>query len=100
MGLELLGATGPLADAEVLELAFAALEALGVEGEVEVGLPSLVGEVLKASSFRRPCKGGRSRPSTAKTSPSSRGFSRKAPSPRRRGRSSSPSPTSMGSGRS
>ena len=51
VGLELLGATGPLADAEVLELAFAALEALGVQGEVEVGLPSLVGEVLKASGL-------------------------------------------------
>ncbi len=51
VGLELLGATGPLADAEVLELAFAALEALGVEGVVEVGLPSLVGEVLKASGL-------------------------------------------------
>lgn len=51
VGLELLGATGPLADAEVLHLAFAALEALGVEGVVEVGLPSLVGEVLKASGL-------------------------------------------------
>ena len=54
VGLELLGATGPLADAEVLELAFAALEALGVQGEVEVGLPSLVGEVLKASGLPEP----------------------------------------------
>ncbi len=51
VGLELIGATGPLADAEVLELAFAALEALGVEGVVEVGLPSLAGEVLKASGL-------------------------------------------------
>ncbi len=51
VGLELIGATGPLADAEVLELAFAALEALGVEGVVEVGLPSLVGEVLRASGL-------------------------------------------------
>ncbi len=51
VGLELLGATGPLADAEVLELAFQALEALGVEGVVEVGLPSLVGEVLGASGL-------------------------------------------------
>ncbi|RTI02264.1 ATP phosphoribosyltransferase regulatory subunit [Thermus scotoductus] len=51
VGLELLGASGPLADAEVLHLAFAALEALGIEGVVEVGLPSLVGEVLKASGL-------------------------------------------------
>ncbi|MFD3004541.1 ATP phosphoribosyltransferase regulatory subunit [Thermus tengchongensis] len=51
VGLELIGATGPLADAEVLHLAFAALEALGLEGVVEVGLPSLVGEVLKASGL-------------------------------------------------
>ncbi|GAA5334034.1 ATP phosphoribosyltransferase regulatory subunit [Thermus hydrothermalis] len=51
VGLELIGATGPKADAEVLHLAFAALEALGVEGVVEVGLPSLVGEVLKASGL-------------------------------------------------
>lgn len=51
VGLELLGATGPLADAEVLHLAFAALEALGIEGVVEVGLPSLVGEVLRASGL-------------------------------------------------
>lgn len=51
VGLELIGATGPLADAEVLYLAFAALEALGIEGVVEVGLPGLVGEVLKASGL-------------------------------------------------
>lgn len=51
VGLELLGSSGPLADAEVLHLAFAALEALGIEGMVEVGLPSLVGEVLKASGL-------------------------------------------------
>jgi len=51
VGLELIGATGPLADAEILSLAFSALEALGLEGEVEVGLPSLVGEVLKASGL-------------------------------------------------
>ncbi|GAB5602763.1 ATP phosphoribosyltransferase regulatory subunit [Thermus sp. FJN-A] len=51
VGLELIGATGPLADAEVLELAFAALEALGLGGVVEVGLPSLVGEVLRASGL-------------------------------------------------
>ncbi|WP_114313854.1 ATP phosphoribosyltransferase regulatory subunit [Thermus caldifontis] len=51
VGLELIGATGPLADAEILSLAFAGLEALGLEGEVEVGLPSLVGEVLKASGL-------------------------------------------------
>ncbi|WP_243091192.1 ATP phosphoribosyltransferase regulatory subunit [Thermus neutrinimicus] len=51
VGLELIGATGPLADAEILSLAFSALEALGLEGEVEVGLPSLVGEVLQASGL-------------------------------------------------
>ncbi len=51
VGLELIGATGPLADAEVLELAFQALEALGVEGVVEVGLPGVVGEVLRASGL-------------------------------------------------
>ncbi|GGN05978.1 ATP phosphoribosyltransferase regulatory subunit [Thermus composti] len=51
VGLELIGATGPLADAEVLELAFSALEALGLGGVVEVGLPSLVGEVLRASGL-------------------------------------------------
>lgn len=51
VGLELIGATGPLADAEVLELAFRALEALGVEGVLEVGLPALVGEVLRASGL-------------------------------------------------
>ncbi len=51
VGLELIGATGPLADAEVLELAFQALEALGVEGVLEVGLPGLVGEVLRATGL-------------------------------------------------
>ncbi|GAA6756448.1 MAG: ATP phosphoribosyltransferase regulatory subunit [Thermus sp.] len=51
VGLELIGVTGPKADAEVLHLAFAALEALGIEGVVEVGLPSLVGEVLRASGL-------------------------------------------------
>ena len=56
VGLELIGATGPLADAEVLELAFAALEALGVEGVVEVGLPSLAGEALKASGLPKEAK--------------------------------------------
>lgn len=51
VGLELIGATGPLADAEVLHLALEALEALGVEAVLEVGLPALVGEVLRASGL-------------------------------------------------
>ncbi|MGQ9510506.1 MAG: ATP phosphoribosyltransferase regulatory subunit [Thermaceae bacterium] len=51
IGVEYVGATGPLADAEILALALEALNALGLKGVLEVGLPGLVGEVLKATGF-------------------------------------------------
>ena len=50
VGVELVGVSSPAADAELLELAWAALEVAGVEGAVlEVGLPSFVRDTLEAA---------------------------------------------------
>ncbi|PZA08165.1 MULTISPECIES: ATP phosphoribosyltransferase regulatory subunit [unclassified Meiothermus] len=48
-GVELVGVSSPQADAEVLELAWEALRALGFVGaKIEVGLPSLVRDLLES----------------------------------------------------
>ena len=52
LDLELIGVSSPQADAEVLELAWAALQEMGfVEAKIEVGLPALVRDLLEASSL-------------------------------------------------
>ncbi len=51
VGLEYVGASGPMADVEVLALALEALRTIGLKGVLEVGLPGVVGEVLKATGL-------------------------------------------------
>lgn len=49
VGAELIGATGPAADVEVILMAVEALEAIGVEGlSVDLGLPTLAPSILSA----------------------------------------------------
>jgi len=51
-GVELIGVSSPQADAEVLELAWEALRALGFEeARIEVGLPSLVRDLLESTGL-------------------------------------------------
>lgn len=53
-GVELIGVSSPRADAEVLELAWEALQALGFEeARIEVGLPSLVRDLLESTGLSR-----------------------------------------------
>jgi ATP phosphoribosyltransferase regulatory subunit len=52
VGLELIGVSSPQVDAELLELAWEALQALGFEeARLEVGLPALVGDLLSATGL-------------------------------------------------
>jgi len=54
-GVELIGAEGPAADAEVILLAAEALSALGVEGlTIDLNLPTLVPAAAQALGFRKP----------------------------------------------
>jgi ATP phosphoribosyltransferase regulatory subunit len=51
-GAELIGVSSPEADAEVLELAWETLQALGfAEAKIEVGLPSLVRDLLDSTGL-------------------------------------------------
>ncbi|HEU4741269.1 MAG TPA: ATP phosphoribosyltransferase regulatory subunit [Meiothermus sp.] len=51
-GVELVGVSSPQSDAEVLELAWEALRALGfAEAKIEVGLPSLVRDLLESTGL-------------------------------------------------
>lgn len=53
-GIELIGAAGPAADAEVILLAADTLQALGVEGlTVDLSLPTLVPAAAQALGFKR-----------------------------------------------
>lgn len=50
LDLELIGVSSPQADAEILELAWAALQEMGfAEAKIEVGLPALVRDLLEAA---------------------------------------------------
>jgi ATP phosphoribosyltransferase regulatory subunit len=52
LDLELIGVSSPQADAEILELAWAALQEMGFpEAKIEVGLPALVRDLLEAASL-------------------------------------------------
>jgi ATP phosphoribosyltransferase regulatory subunit len=54
-GIELIGADGPAADAEVILLAAETLSALGVEGlTIDLNLPTLVPAAAQALGFRKP----------------------------------------------
>jgi ATP phosphoribosyltransferase regulatory subunit len=55
VGIELIGAEGPAADAEVILLAAETLAALGVEGlTIDLNLPTLVPAAAQALGFRKP----------------------------------------------
>ncbi|PTA68206.1 ATP phosphoribosyltransferase regulatory subunit [Deinococcus arcticus] len=56
LGVELIGVETPAADAELLHLAAAALQAVGVRAQVEVGYPGFVDAVLEDAGLHGPAR--------------------------------------------